>query len=821
MNPVKATARIQSLRCHLPIAIGALLIGQGLPASAQQRPAADAAPAEGRAGEGAESGREAQHLYDKALELMDYKQYDRGLAMLNSVVRDNAGTTLAYKAHLAMGKHFLEQHKHGEALGHFLLLTRVLTPTPGEKQTPENLEIYHEALFQAGFTQYQSGQYTACFPLFRQLTEVAGRTKWANMAYFYIGMSHYNLKNWNKAIDSLSLVGTEVEEADGSEGGDLGRIEIGQRFYAKIEDADVPIMRKLGVEVTAEVKVSSGDREVVTGAPVPGKPNEALASAPTALGAPKPNDGILQMVGGDTLEVTYLDDSTTDGSKGVPRSGKVRAVSTGTVGFYLGDNSTPAYIAYPGQPQVVILRDADLDVSNNAETVTLTIVSRYKVEAAAAEQSGDLLDIFSLEDAEKDAWKERDRIVLTLTENAAGPLIRSGEFVGKINLVPAARGVEADTNDNLLTCDELDELQVSYTDKVHLYGDDPRETQSTIRVSGSVNSGVTADQHVVFEKLLKARKGSVEAEALVGLGQIYKDMGLDQRAGERASEALDKVNPIILDRNQLPGEIVEQAFKLKWESELLRDDFDAATATCLAFNRLYPESVLADQALMTLGKGLTDKGEFLRAVGVYEQVLALQNPISAAEAQFRIGVALQDKAIRESEEADETNSKWGVAGMNKVTALQNRMSPAINAYRKTFENYPESSFAAEALARVVRHHVETDNFAQASELLESVFADYPDAAFLDEMLLLWANVAYRMGDSQTAIAKLRQLIFDYPTSKHVEEARKKLTALEADAGGGGGGAAGGAEGAGAGGAPASGAATGGAAAKPANNGSEQ
>jgi outer membrane protein assembly factor BamD (BamD/ComL family) len=82
----------------------------------------------------------------------------------------------------------------------------------------------------------------------------------------------------------------------------------------------------------------------------------------------------------------------------------------------------------------------------------------------------------------------------------------------------------------------------------------------------------------------------------------------------------------------------------------------------------------------------------------------------------------------------------------------------------------------------VRHYVDTDSFAQASELLESVFANYPDAAFLDEMLLLWANVAYRMGDSATAMAKLRQLIFDYPTSQHIEEARKKLAALESEGG---------------------------------------
>lgn len=118
--------------------------------------------------------------------------------------------------------------------------------------------------------------------------------------------------------------------------------------------------------------------------------------------------------------------------------------------------------------------------------------------------------------------------------------------------------------------------------------------------------------------------------------------------------------------------------------------------------------------------------------------------------------------------------------MSKTNALQNRMSPAINAYRRTYQSYPESSFAAEALGRVVRHYVETENFAQAAELLQSVFADYPDASFLDEMLMLWANVAFRMGDNPTAKAKLQQLIFDYPSSQFVAEARKKLAGLKGE-----------------------------------------
>jgi TolA-binding protein len=730
--------------------------------------------------------RRTKRLYDQALDLMEYKQYDRGLEMLKSIVRDHQGTMLAHMAHMAIGKHYLEQRKHKECLSHFMLLTRLLAPVGGETQKPEEIELYNESLFQAGLANYQSGQYSAGFPLFRRLTEVAGKTKWANMAYFYIGMSHYKLENWNKAIDSLSLVGTEV--SDGKETPkkeeDLGRIEIGQRFYAKIEDADIPIMRKLGQPVEAVVEVSSGDKEKILGAPVPGKKLEMLASAPTELGSPNQNDGKIQMVGGDILTVTYIDDSTLAGEKGVSRKGKVRAVSTGTVGFYLGDYSTPAYIAYPGQPQVVMLRDADLDKTPRAETVSLIISSRFKVEAKEAAETDDLLDIFALEDEEQDAWKERDRITIILEERleagSTSTSIRTGIFAGKIKLEPAREGVEPKSDDAILHTDELDELLVTYTDEVHLYGNDPRESDSRIKVSGSVNSGVTADQYVVYEELLKARKASVEAEALVGLGEIYKDMGLDQRATLRAKEALSKVDPIIINRKKLPSNIVENAFRLKWEGELIKDDFTAATTTCLAFNRLYPESVLADQALMTLGRSLVERGDFEQAVSVYGRVLQLENPISGAEAQFRIGEALQQQAQEKIESEDAHNSKWGKAGLSKATALQNAMGGAIAAYRKTYQNYPESSFAADALGRVVRHYVDTEAFAQAADLLESVFNEYPDAEFLDEMLMLWAKVAYRMGDLTMAQTKLRQLIFDYPSSNQAGEARKMLTGLESE-----------------------------------------
>ena len=730
-----------------------------------------------------EVDRRAKHLFDKAIELMEYKQYERGLTMLDTVIRDNEGNILGYQAHMAKGRHFLEQRKSKEALSHFLLLSRLLAPLPGEAPSPQETELYREALFQAGFSYYQSGQYTSAFPMFRRLTEVAGKSKWANKAYYYIGMSHYNLRSWNKAIDALSLVGTEVEDT-GS--GEMGRVELGQRFYAKISDADIPVLRKIGEDVKARVAVSSGDSEILTGVPIAGKKNEALMSAPTEIGVAKPNDGVLQLFGGDTLTVTYVDDSTLDGSKGVQRSGTVKAVSTGTVGFFLGDFSTPAYIAFPGQPQALLLRDADLDTSPRAESVRITVKALYKVAAseAAEDSDDDVLDIFAVQDDEQDIWKERDSVTLTLTErpsrdadsgNKAGDAIRTGVFTNKVKLAPLADGAP-NLGDDVLHCDELDELEITYVDEVHLYGEQPRQSSSRIKVSGSVNSGVSADQFVVFEAVLKARKNAVEAEALKGLGLIYKDMGLDDRAAERADEALKKVNAIIMDRKKITSELLEQAFRLKWESEILKEDFAAATATCQAFNRLYPQSVLADQALMALSRALAEKGEYDEAVTSYRRVLALQNPISAAEAQFRIGEVLREQVDKQFEAKHK--SRWTDAGRIAATERHRAMGGAIAAYRKTYQAYPESAYAAKSLSEVVRFYVETEDFAQASDLLEQVFADFPDAAFLDEMLLLWAQVAFRMGDNNVAQQKLQQLVFDYPSSKHVAEAQKKLAALK-------------------------------------------
>ena len=76
------------------------------------------------------------------------------------------------------------------------------------------------------------------------------------------------------------------------------------------------------------------------------------------------------------------------------------------------------------------------------------------------------------------------------------------------------------------------------------------------------------------------------------------------------------------------------------------------------------------------------------------------------------------------------------------------------------------------------YYIETKEYAQADYLLEQIFQDYPDASFLDSMLLKWVLVASSSGDYQKASDKCAQLIFEYPESSYAETAKKFMPKID-------------------------------------------
>lgn len=705
---------------------------------------------------------EASRLLDRARELLAAKETDRAVNMLDTIVQQYPTSPLRFAAHLELGKHYLADHQQLQAVNHFAQLRAL--EQPGESLAPADQELLLESLYLGGVAYFQVRQYGAAFPLLRKITNEYPNTVWANQAYYYIGLCHFAQKNWNKAIDALSLVGTFVDPDSPT----LQYVEAGRRLYLKIADEDLPVLDRLGQAITATVQTTRGDKETVTTIPLGADGTVFIGSLPTEIGPGKAGDGRLQVIGGDTLTIEYLDRNTDDGTANVLRRQTATVVSTGALIPTLGDYETPAAAAFHDQPLFFRLQDADRDTSDNADTVAIRVVSRYRDEAGeqdkiAVEALTKGVDVAqALAQAEQERWQVRDEVRVTLVEQGAAP-VHSGRFGGQVRVVAPVTDQPVDRADAVLTAALTDEIVATYEDARHIGGESLRMVETTLSVLGAIDNRPRATQDVVTDPVVKSRKNLVEATAFLELARIFRSMGLLDGARARAAEGLERVDFMVRTRSMLPTELREQAYKLKWELHLVTDDFQKALATCELFNRLFPNSPFVDQALLGVARIYAEQKDYARAIGVYQRILRLTQSQAKAEAQFRIAEALDLEA-------------QAAAAAGRSAGGSER---AIQEYKLCAERYPDSEFAGAALAKLVDYQIENKDYARAGELLQQIFQDYPDAAFLDGMLLKWVVVSYRAGDYQGAHDKASRLLFEYPQSSYAEKAKEVLPKIEA------------------------------------------
>jgi len=703
--------------------------------------------AKGRATASAAGDLEARRLLDRAQELLQSGERERGVKMIETVLEQYPSSRMIYPACLALGKHFIEANQQVLAISHLNRL-KALEPADGLAQG-EDREMFLEAMYLIGVAYFQTRQYNMAFPVLRHITSKYPNSVWANQAHYYIGMCHFSQQNWNKAIEALGLVGTFVDPDSPT----TAYAEAGRRFYVKVEDPDFPVLLALGKKVMVTLTTGRGDKEEIECIPLTADATVVIGSIPTAIGAAKPGDRILQVIGGEEVTTSYIDESTEAGEPNVARASKVRVVSTGLLDFMLGDFDARAAAAFLGQPLFIQLIDVDLDSSDQAETVKMTVLSRYKYRSEDDDQSA-----FTDEGALR--YETRDRVEVVLTEQGAAP-IRSGRFTGKVAVELAQENQPIDQADSVLACLVGDEIVISYTDDLHIGGETPRVVEATIPVVGEVDNRPRATQDVVFDPVLRARKNLVEATAYLELARIFHSMGLMKGTKEKTVEGLARVEAVIRARNQdVSPDIKQEAFKLKWELHIEAEELNAALSTCSLFSQLYPQSPLVDQALMGIGNIRVESREYDEAIRIFRQITTLKHSEAKAEAQFRIAqtIELLDGAS---------------------TTKGQLLSRAIQEYKTCAERYPESPYAGESLAKLIDYNISKGDFPQANSLLEQTFQDYPDASFLDSMLMKWVLVAYQSGDFAKAKEKCNKLLFEYPESRHAETARQVLPRIEA------------------------------------------
>lgn len=709
----------------------------GLTVLGQQAPVP---PVTGVAGEASVSGagggdRQAQVLLRQGLTLIEDRQEERGTKVLSSLATTFPKSPIRFQAWLALGKFYSTKGDYALGIKNLTSVTDAADASPEEKA---------EALYRTGICYYGLVDYPRALSTLRRVTEAFPWSVFANESYYYIGMCHFQLKRWRKVVDALKLVGTSVAPNKDQE----SLVESGQRFFVKVQDKDLRVVKAAGGMLKVTLTTGSGDKEILPMEVFDVDGEYYLGSEKMALGKAVPTNGLLEVKGGDTITAEYTDLNTKDGAQKVSRLGKSRVVSTAVAGFTDGAFREYVHGVFSAQPTFVRVKDFDMDLTDGRDSVKVKIASRYKLPVEEAGPTNDESQIF----------QDRDAMEMTLQESDA----HSGLFTGSLSILPWKEGEPLNLADTTLVAGEKDMVFVEYNDKEHIAS--LKESRKVVAkaefLTGEIPDVWVAQREVSTENI-RARKNVIEAKFYLRLAGIFKEVGLASRSKEKADTGLEKVDDVIRrsTRMALAQDLVEESYRIKWELQIAKDDLPGAIATCRQLMSLFPNSTLSDVAMMQIARANLDAGRTAEATAVLRGILGLKvSPEMKAEAQFLIASTLE-KGI---------SSK-----LNKDGRLL-AMGQAIAAYKTCAEQYPDSPFAGEALGKVIDFHLEARDYPRCLEMLQTVVQDYPDAPFLDEMLLKWGVVLVRVGRADEAREKLSQVTRDYPNSAAAAKAQKVL-----------------------------------------------
>lgn len=688
----------------------------------------------------------AKRMMDNALELMQTGQEERGVSMLEAVNTMFPESKTRFKAALELAKHYQEKRKFDEALAQL----------ETARESPED-EDQAEAWFRSGAIAFEQASYNEAFANLRRVTNEFPGSPFANHAYDYIGQAHFKQGRWGKAVEAFRMVGTAVPDNLVTEEEILA--EAGQRLFVKVTDKDLRILKMLGEDVTVSFEAQSGDRETTELEKLGRGGEEWLASVRMAPDVGETDDGVLTVQGGEWITVQYIDRNTENGEMDVKKTSKVRIVSTGAVSITDGAFHRSVKGVFAGQPAYVKLTDLDLDTGPELDKVEVEVLVMYQPEEEESEL-GEIegIDVEELEE-EKQEWLERGRMSLILVET--GP--HTGEFRGKFR--PVLAGMDEGVEDRIVV-QPNDEVIVQYVDETHLRGTESQTRSAIVKV---VVGGNTEPQSIVSranDADTQGRKLLIESQLLHRWASIFKEVGLDDSAFTKAEEGLEKVDEImkLTARQSISREILEQAFAVKWELLLVQDKLEAAIETCMALVEIFPDTDLVDLAFMNIGRARSesdDLADMQEAVKVYQRVLDLPESDHKAEARYRMGEVVEEMIKMQTKAGNQPN-----------------LAPAIAHFQRCADSYPNSPFAGEAYNKILNYHIDLRNYSRAVELMDRVVQDYPDAPWLDKVLLQWGVVAHRMGQPSVAKQKFFQILEEYPNGPAAAKATQFIRQLQ-------------------------------------------
>jgi outer membrane protein assembly factor BamD len=209
------------------------------------------------------------------------------------------------------------------------------------------------------------------------------------------------------------------------------------------------------------------------------------------------------------------------------------------------------------------------------------------------------------------------------------------------------------------------------------------------------------------------------------------------------------------------------------ENELAKRRYEEARKQFRRIVERHPDSSSAPRARFLIGEAFYREGEFDKAIAEFETFLSFYPRHQIADlVQFRLSMAYYDQ-------------------MKPVEQDQGLTQKALDQFKKLVKEYPESRYATDALGKIdicrgrlaqkevwvaAYYYNGQGNAIGARQRLEKVLAEYPRTLVVPEALFLLAEISFKEGKNDEAIALLRRLETDYGYTDFGRRAAARLRA---------------------------------------------
>ncbi len=766
--------------------------------------------------------RAARKLVEAGDARYDADEPAKAVEIWQSVIERYPRSRVRFDAHMRLGNYYLDRDRaYDRARGHFA--AAALEENRDDDQRAE-------AMLKMGICFYEARNYGKSFQVMRDVIENFPVSPQVNEAYYYIGLGHYQLGHYSRAIDALQKVGTAFAADDNT----VERVEAGKRLFVKVEDADLAAL-EAGAQVQVICETAHGDKETVTCYPVGRNVRLILGSIVTELGQPQPGNGILEVRGQDDVIVTYTDAHTADRKFDQPRTRQVSVVGNAVVRVTDGAYRDTLQGVVLGREMHVQITDADHDLTDQADTLT-AIVAVYREKspeqieaetaAARAKAVQEGLDIDVLE-IEVDPYQEIDRLEVELTEaklprsrtpdgaappsesgldGGAGDSAAGGSTPGPGNAADAAAGGEGEPpagNNQGEGRDQPSQASPSLSDDaVH---------SGVFRTSVSVEK---AEEPVADDDALQAMPGDVVR--VLYLDERHRGDGTRSLVAQvRCVEG--NLGAVRVTRSEISDQELLVRTKLKTAGALtnignrykefgLKTNADAkyqeALAVCEEISdlarqlggRLLEETYVQlwriyyemDRLPLAAAMAQRLQQEFPNSSYVDDALLQLAD-VSRTQGEYGRAISIYQRLVAMQTSLLRGEAQFGIAqcyeamanaaAENNANGAPQLFDRAFQEYKKVFDQFPDSGRVGEAVAKMANYYYQQRDYARAIDTFETVLNDHPDAQYLDVILFNYGRCLYRMNRRAEAKRQFDQLIADFPESPLAADAKKISEAL--------------------------------------------